>query len=194
MTTLRQIEANRRNARKSTGPRTGDGVINSSRNALRHGLTKPPNATDVAMWLSVILGESELPSPSEIDNDPRLRLALRLAVAEARMAQRREVLNMQEADAQAARLADAADTREVWGRVADPSASLSEVAAALDAFLGAAQDNGLSKRYVKEAEGSLRLARKAWIFAERERLVGSAIRQTERQRSSTKELRTNREA
>jgi hypothetical protein len=35
----RQIEANRRNAQLSTGPRTADGKLNSRRNALTHGLT-----------------------------------------------------------------------------------------------------------------------------------------------------------
>src|ERR1700723_534854 len=39
MTSFRQIEANRRNARLSTGPTTEDGKKRSRRNALRHGLT-----------------------------------------------------------------------------------------------------------------------------------------------------------
>jgi hypothetical protein len=39
MTSLRQIEANRRNALKSTGPKTEDGKQRSRRNALRHGFT-----------------------------------------------------------------------------------------------------------------------------------------------------------
>jgi hypothetical protein len=39
MTSYRQIEANRRNALKSTGPRTEAGKHSSRRNAVRHGLT-----------------------------------------------------------------------------------------------------------------------------------------------------------
>ena len=39
MTSYRQIEANRRNGLKSTGPKTEAGKHSSRRNALRHGLT-----------------------------------------------------------------------------------------------------------------------------------------------------------
>ena len=39
MTSYRQVEANRRNALRSTGPRTEDGKLQSRRNAVRHGLT-----------------------------------------------------------------------------------------------------------------------------------------------------------
>ena len=39
MATARQVAANRRNALRSTGPRTAAGKLASSQNALRHGLT-----------------------------------------------------------------------------------------------------------------------------------------------------------
>ena len=39
MTSVRQIESNRRNAQKSTGPKTDDGKARASRGAVRHGLT-----------------------------------------------------------------------------------------------------------------------------------------------------------
>jgi hypothetical protein len=40
-----QIAANRRNARKSTGPRSGGGKKRASKNALRHGLSIPFQAS-----------------------------------------------------------------------------------------------------------------------------------------------------
>ncbi len=39
MTSLKQIEANRRNALSSTGPKSEDGKRHCRRNAMRHGLT-----------------------------------------------------------------------------------------------------------------------------------------------------------
>ncbi len=50
MASKRQTTANRRNARRSTGPRTADGIHASSLNALKHGLRSQ---------LTVIPGENE---------------------------------------------------------------------------------------------------------------------------------------
>ena len=41
MTSNRQIEANRGNAKRSTGPKTEEGKTRSSRNSLCHGLSRP---------------------------------------------------------------------------------------------------------------------------------------------------------
>ena len=41
MISAKQLEANRRNALHSTGPKTTEGKSRSSRNNLRHGLTVP---------------------------------------------------------------------------------------------------------------------------------------------------------
>ena len=41
MASEKQIAANRRNAQRSTGPKTAAGKLKSSRNALRHGLSGP---------------------------------------------------------------------------------------------------------------------------------------------------------
>ena len=44
MTSARKLNANRANARASTGPRTAAGKENAARNALRHGLRSPISA------------------------------------------------------------------------------------------------------------------------------------------------------
>ena len=38
MTSRKQVEANRRNAKKSTGPNTADGKRRSAKNSIKHGL------------------------------------------------------------------------------------------------------------------------------------------------------------
>ena len=44
MTSARKLEANRANARASTGPKISRGRARSAKNALRHGLSLPPRA------------------------------------------------------------------------------------------------------------------------------------------------------
>jgi hypothetical protein len=48
MTTKKQMEANRRNAKLSTGPTTAAGLARSSKNALKHGLTAADVTVDDA--------------------------------------------------------------------------------------------------------------------------------------------------
>jgi len=62
MATERQIAANRRNARRSTGPRSGAGKRRASRNALRHGLSVASDdldqSDDARLLLARLVGDS----------------------------------------------------------------------------------------------------------------------------------------
>jgi hypothetical protein len=79
MTSLKQIEANRRNAFRSTGPRSEEGKQRSSRNALRHGLTaetvlKPlEDPEDYKLFEEAITAEYD--AESAVERELVLRLA-----------------------------------------------------------------------------------------------------------------------
>ncbi|MGY4478386.1 hypothetical protein ACVILL_005800 [Bradyrhizobium sp. USDA 3364] len=91
MASERQIEANRNNARRSTGPKTGQGKARSSRNALRHGLSRP-DAHDGAVYEAsrrVLLDQLAQESPSIEPTDiasAQLELARVRAVRHALLA------------------------------------------------------------------------------------------------------------
>jgi hypothetical protein len=79
MTSSRQIEANRRNARKSTGPITEEGKQRSRCNAVRHGLTaetvigKLEDAEDYQAFEAAIIADYD--AQSAIERELVLRLA-----------------------------------------------------------------------------------------------------------------------
>jgi hypothetical protein len=61
----KQIAANRRNATKSTGPRTPDGKARSRMNSFRHGLSGP------VVYDGTLAGEAVKGSDSEADREQR---------------------------------------------------------------------------------------------------------------------------
>jgi hypothetical protein len=57
MASERQIAANRRNARASTGPRSPSGKKRASQNAFRHGLTTPLASAAIARAVATLAGQ-----------------------------------------------------------------------------------------------------------------------------------------
>jgi len=72
MSTIKQIEANRRNAQKSTGPKTPAGKARSSRNAFIHGLSSQrptvtiENSAEFNAFANKFMDQYEPLDPSEI--------------------------------------------------------------------------------------------------------------------------------
>ena len=80
MTSNRKIEANRRNSRKSCGPRTAAGKATASRNALRHGLAalthrQPAPSAEIEEFARALCSD---------DHDPML-FAQAVKVAQSKM-------------------------------------------------------------------------------------------------------------
>jgi hypothetical protein len=70
MASERQIAANRRNAQRSTGPRSASGAKRSSQNAYRHGLAKRISTVDFEKQLDMLVRQV----PKMLMTKQRLRL------------------------------------------------------------------------------------------------------------------------
>ena len=89
MATELQRAANKKNAAKSTGPKSKRGKRRSAQNARAHGLTQPPDAAHVQRWYRTIMNDptAEL---QDAFNSEEARAALALAEAEAHLERTRD--------------------------------------------------------------------------------------------------------
>lgn len=83
MTSERRVASNRRNATKSTGPKTEEGRRRVSQNARRHGLTQATKPESMMRFLSILLEDQRLRG-RRLSTDC-YALAVSLADAEARL-------------------------------------------------------------------------------------------------------------
>jgi hypothetical protein len=89
MATAAQIAANRRNALKSTGPKTGQGKRASARNAVKYGVYGEISDAELRPIVEPLEAECGLLGLNGSD-DTALGRAARLAVAEVRLARARQ--------------------------------------------------------------------------------------------------------
>jgi len=114
MASERQIAANRRNAKKSSGPRSADGKARSRRNALSHGLSIASRAIPAFQQDVMLLARALSPAGEDIGD-----AALIAADAEIdllRIRKYRAALIEESRDQASSNLADKLDTLERYER------------------------------------------------------------------------------
>ncbi|SMX24706.1 hypothetical protein [Boseongicola aestuarii] len=89
MATELQRAANKKNAAKSTGPKSKHGKRRSAQNARAHGLTQPPDAAHVQRWYRTIMNDPTAELQDAFSSE-EARAALALAEAEAHLERTRD--------------------------------------------------------------------------------------------------------
>ena len=177
MTSQAKIAANRRNALKSTGPRTKFGKFRSSKNALKHGLTAKPDPHETLAAFQEILDQPDADPMTELPDENAIR-AIRLAASHVSLNAARQ--NERELLAEYKRFFENQFFDEglieslMDGNILDTKFSKREARQILQisgmGFKGgayaAAQEFDLARRYLREAEAAHTKALKSWCQSE----------------------------
>jgi len=162
---------NRKNAEKSTGPKTAEGKKAVSKNAIRHGATARPDPEIVATWLRVIMNEPLMSFEDLEGGGDVYYRGLALAEAEVRLQMAEEALEAfeeqeRERDKERKRLFRAG---AIWlGGILEgyhnPTKELAELAK-FDRreFTIVKRTRSLLRRYVSEAKSQKRRDFRAWL-------------------------------
>ena len=140
MATERQREANRRNAARSTGPRTAGGKKRASKNAFKHGLaisisSDPAKSAEIARLAAVLVGEGAGLDPIQDDN-ARIAAEANLEISRVRAYRAKRTLNEP-----ASEIAPAPENR----------ASTADWRVEFEATVQAAQELTTAERYERRA-------------------------------------------
>ena len=176
MTERNVASRNRKNARKSTGPKTPEGKKTVSQNAVRHGATSRPDPSQVSTWLRIISGDPDM-SLDRLEQGGDLEYrALALAEAEVKLHTAEKALaafeeREREIDKELKRLATAG---AIWigGLLEGYSNPTDEIFEILrldqDDITELKRTKRLLKRYAAEAKSQRRRAFRTWVRASRQ--------------------------
>lgn len=181
MPSSRKIEANRANARRSTGPRTAGGRLRASLNALKHGLAVPASAHpslqhDIDQLAQLLAGEAK--------DDPVVMVRA-LKVAEAMI----EVQRARRARLDLLRLWNLSTGQAIRAAPADPVPEPKPVRRRVSPWVQEMDDEEVLQRLklAEHAIKALKRAEKTWLSLGRFRLWtapyatwGDLLRQLER--------------
>ena len=173
MTSKAKIEANRRNALKSTGPRTKFGKFRSSKNAFKHGLTANPDPHQTLMVFQEIIDQPNADPFMELPDRNAIR-AMSLAASQLRLSaahqNEREFLVEYKRFFENQFFDDGLIESLMAGNIFDTKFSKREAKEILQisgmGFNGgayaAAREFYLARRYLREAEAAHTKALKTW--------------------------------
>ena len=147
-TSQAKIDANRRNAEKSTGPRTEEGKANSRRNALKHGMTGDGIVVPVEDMVEV---EKRFKAYVE-DLQPKGALQLTLVRRAATLAVRMERCAEREIESRVDRVTSELDSCEIPDDLPDDAIPELQRIIACEAAFDASREGKLVRRYELDAE------------------------------------------